>query len=85
MSTAVPLCEEHGLEVPAHLDEASGEYVIDCPFPCEFDEDEKRWLLDEGEITWDQVLERWKRRGPANEEFVEQVQRGYRQMTEMLA
>jgi len=83
LSTAVPLCEEHGLNVPAHKEGDS--YVLDYPFPCEFDEESKRWLMDEGEISWDQVLERWKRRGPANEELVAQVQRGYRQMTEMLA
>jgi len=84
MSTAVPLCRKHGLEVPAHYDSASEQWVIDCPFPVEFDEDEKRWLLDEGEIGWDQVLARWKRRGPANEELVDQVQRGYRQMVKIL-
>ncbi len=83
LSTAVPLCEEHGLTVPAHKE--GDAYVLDYPFPCEFDEESKRWLLDEGEISWEKVLERWKRRGPANEELVEQVQRGYRQMTEMLA
>ena len=38
--------------------------------------DEKRWLTEEGEITWDEVLERWRRRGPANEELVEMIQRG---------
>jgi ring-1,2-phenylacetyl-CoA epoxidase subunit PaaA len=42
----------------------------------QFDEGEKRWLLEEGEITWDDVLERWRRRGPANEELVEIIQRG---------
>ena len=84
MSTAVPLCEKHGLEVPAHYDSERDEYVIDCPFPVEFDEEEKRWLLDEGEIPWEQVMQRWKRRGPANEELVEQVQRGYKQMTAVL-
>jgi len=82
LSTAVPLCEQHGLEVPAHLE--GDAYVLDYPFPCEFDEEFKRWLIDEGEISWEQVLERWKRRGPANEELVEQVQRGYRQMTRYL-
>jgi ring-1,2-phenylacetyl-CoA epoxidase subunit PaaA len=82
LSTAVPLCEQHGLDVPAHK-EGDG-YVLDYPFPCEFDEEEKRWLMDEGEVSWEQVLERWKRRGPANEELVEQVQRGYRQMTSWL-
>jgi ring-1,2-phenylacetyl-CoA epoxidase subunit PaaA len=84
MSTAVPLCEKHGLDVPAHFDSERDEYVIDCPFPVEFDEEEKRWLLDEGEISWEQVLERWRRRGPANEELVEQLQRGYKQMTRIL-
>ena len=82
LRTAVPLCERHGLKIAAH--KAGDDYVLDYPFPCEFDEQEKRWLMDEGEISWDQVLKRWKRRGPANEELVEQVQRGYRQMTRYL-
>jgi ring-1,2-phenylacetyl-CoA epoxidase subunit PaaA len=85
LSTAVPLCEKHGLDVPAHHDEATGQWLLDYPFPCEFDEESKRWLIDEGEISWDEVLERWQRRGPANEELVEQIQRGYRQMTKVMA
>jgi ring-1,2-phenylacetyl-CoA epoxidase subunit PaaA len=84
MASAVPLCEKHGLKVPAHHDQASDQYVIDCEFPLEFDEEEKRWMTDEGRIEWEQVLKRWKRRGPANEEFVESIQRGYRQMTKYL-
>jgi ring-1,2-phenylacetyl-CoA epoxidase subunit PaaA len=82
LSTAVPLCEQHGLKVPAH--KKGDRYVLDYPFPCEFDEEEKRWLMDEGEISWEQVMQRWKRRGPANEWLVEKVQRGYRQMTSWL-
>ena len=31
-------------------------------------------------ITWDEVLARWRRRGPANEEFVGLIQRGRRQL-----
>jgi ring-1,2-phenylacetyl-CoA epoxidase subunit PaaA len=85
MSTAVPFCESIGIEVPAHLDERSGKYEIDMPFPVEFDEGEKRWLLEDGAITWDQVLTRWKRRGPSNEEFVEQLQAGYRDLQAGLA
>lgn len=77
MSTAVPFCESIGIAVPAHHDAAQERYVIDCPFPAEFDEDEKRWLLEEGPISWDQVLARWRRRGPAREELVGQVQHGY--------
>jgi ring-1,2-phenylacetyl-CoA epoxidase subunit PaaA len=76
MSTAVPFCESIGIDVPAHLDERTGHYVIDTPFPQQFDEEEKRWLTEEGEISWALVLERWRRRGPANEELVEMIQRG---------
>ena len=85
MSTAVPFCKSIGIEVPAHLDEKSGKYEIDMPFPVEFDEGEKRWLLEEGASTWDQVLARWKRRGPSNEEFVAQLQAGYRDLQAGLA
>jgi ring-1,2-phenylacetyl-CoA epoxidase subunit PaaA len=74
MSTAVPFCESIGIDVPAHYDSEQETYVIDCPFPQQFDEDEKRWLGEE--ITWDDVLVRWRRRGPANEELVEMIQRG---------
>ena len=77
MSTAVPFCESIGIEVPAHLDEGTGLYEIDTPFPQQFDEREKRWLTEEGEISWDAVLERWRARGPANEELVDMIQRGH--------
>jgi len=65
--------EEVGLEVPAHFD---GErYVIDTPFPRAFDEEKKEW----GEaITWDEVLVRWKARGPMNKAYVNTLQRGHR-------
>jgi ring-1,2-phenylacetyl-CoA epoxidase subunit PaaA len=80
MSATVPLCERLGFSVPAHLDQASGQYVIDCPFPMRFDEDAKRWDLERGAISWDDVLARWRRRGPCNEEFVGMLQRGHRQL-----
>lgn len=76
MSTAVPFCESIGIDVPAHLDRETARYVIHAPFPQQFDEQEKRWLTEEGEIPWATVLERWQRRGPANEELVETIQRG---------
>jgi ring-1,2-phenylacetyl-CoA epoxidase subunit PaaA len=85
MSTAVPFCESVGIDVPAHYAAAEERYVIDCPFPAQFDEGEKRWLLEEGEITWDEVQERWRRRGPANEELVEMIQRGRLQRTALAA
>lgn len=75
MSSTVPLCEGLGLEVPAHWDEARKEYLLDYPFPCEYDSAAKRWDFAGGEISWDQVFERWKARGPMNEVYVESIQR----------
>ncbi len=85
MSTAVPLATELGLRVPAHLDESLGEYVIDCPFPAQFDEKNKRWLLEDGPIGWDQVVVRWKRRGPMNDQYIETIQRGKRGLERLIA
>jgi len=84
MSTAVPLCNELQLKVPAHFDETQKKYVIDCAFPAHFDARVKRWLLEDGPCTWDDVMKRWKARGPKNEEFVGMVQRGKREMLRLL-
>lgn len=84
MSTAVPLCEELGIKVPAYHDAERGEYVIDCPFPARFDSARKRWALEEGAITWDDVLVRWRQRGPSNEEFVRELQRGAKQLSQRI-
>lgn len=83
MSTAVPLCEELGLRVPVHYDAGQGQYVLDFPFPCAFDAADKRWRFDAGPVTWDDVLKRWKARGPKNAEFVGELQRGYREIAAM--
>jgi ring-1,2-phenylacetyl-CoA epoxidase subunit PaaA len=85
MSTAVPLCQEVGLTVPAHFDQEQNKYVIDCPFPAQFDAENKRWLLDDGAITWQQVLERWKARGPMNHQYVDTIQRGKRGLERLIA
>ena len=78
MGEVVPFMEEIGISVPAHFDDGQGRYVIDCPFPAQFDEEARRWLLDDGAIGWDQVQERWRARGPMNEDYVRTLQRGYR-------
>jgi ring-1,2-phenylacetyl-CoA epoxidase subunit PaaA len=78
MAAVVPFMEEVGIDVPAHHDPQGERYVIDCPFPARFDSAAKRWLLDEGPITWDEVVERWKGRGPMNVDYVTRLQRGYR-------
>ncbi len=87
MKSTVPLCESIGVKVPAHWDEGRQEFVLEYPFPCEYDEDEKRWLFDEGEISWTQVFERWKGRGPKNKDYVETIQEGkaFRNLLEVAA
>jgi len=75
MQSTVPLSESLGLKVPAHYDEEKGEYVLDYPFPCEYDAEAKHWDFTGGEISWDQVFERWKGRGPMNEIYVDSVRR----------
>ena len=85
MSSTVPLCEELGLEVPAHFDRQTGEYVLDYPFPCEYDAEDKRWVFEDGETTWDSVFKRWKSRGPMNEIYVESIQRSRRDVGVWLA
>ncbi len=84
MRKLAPLCQELGFRVPAHHDEASQRWVVDCAFPSAFDERRKRWLLEEGAITWDDVMVRWKKRGPSNAEFVAHVQRGNRGLAKLL-
>ena len=78
MGEVVPYMQDMGIEVPAHWDEETERWVIDCPFPARFDAERKQWLLDEGPISWDEVLVRWKERGPMNRDYVERLQRGYR-------
>mgnify|MGYP000518934376 CR=1 FL=1 len=84
LSATVPLCESIGIRVPAHYDAARGEYVLDYPFPCEYDPEAKRWLFEEGEISWDRVFQRWKERGPMNEVYVESVRRSHGELERLL-
>jgi ring-1,2-phenylacetyl-CoA epoxidase subunit PaaA len=79
------LVQSHGLEVPAHYDEHQGKYVIDCPFPAQFDSENKRWLLEDGPIGWDDVLKRWKKRGPMNDQYIETIQRGKKGLERLIA
>ena len=84
MSATVPLCEGLGLKVPAHFDDASQSYVLDYPFPCQYDAAATHWLFDEGQITWEQVFTRWKARGPMNERYVESVRRSHGSLRKLL-
>ena len=84
MSATVPLCESLNLKVPAHFDAEKKEYVLEYPFPCEYSPAEKRWLFEAGEITWEQVFQRWRKRGPMNEFYVESVRRSHFKVQQML-
>ncbi|NNU83493.1 phenylacetate-CoA oxygenase subunit PaaI [Geobacillus sp. BMUD] len=82
LSTAVPFCESIGVKVPAHYDEEQQKYVLDVPFPCKFDPVNKQWLFDQPD-TWDNVVKRFKQRGPKNKEFVERIQRGAKELEQL--
>ena len=84
MASTVPLCESIGLEVPAHYDEDAEVYRLDYPFPCRYDPAEKRWLFEDGAITWHDVFDRWKSRGPMNEIYVESLRRSRGQVSRWL-
>jgi ring-1,2-phenylacetyl-CoA epoxidase subunit PaaA len=60
---------------PAHRDEATGRWELDFPFPCAFDPVTRRYDVSRP-VTWDEVLARWKGRGPDYREFVGLLQRG---------
>jgi ring-1,2-phenylacetyl-CoA epoxidase subunit PaaA len=75
MGEVVPFMDEVGIDVPAHWDEAGERWVIDRPFPRAFDAEAKSWGE---EITWDEVMVRWKGRGPMNRDYVGRLQKGYR-------
>src|SRR5687768_8548443 len=80
MKSTVPLCESIGIKVPAHVDAGQQKYVLDFALPCHHDEDDKRMMFEECEISWSQVSDRWKRRRPPNRGFIEAIQerRAYR-------
>lgn len=84
MKSTVPLCESLDLDCPAHWDEDEQEFVLDYPFPCEYDAEDKVWDFEAGQISWDQVFTRWKARGPMNVRYVESVRRSRMQVERWL-
>lgn len=82
LETAVPFCEDIGVEVPAHYDEEQEKYVLDVPFPCKFDVENRKWLHDQPD-TWENVIQRFKKRGPHNVEFVDRIQKGAKELEQM--
>jgi ring-1,2-phenylacetyl-CoA epoxidase subunit PaaA len=71
LSLVVPYCEENGVKVPAHKE--GDAYVLDYPFPSTFDAEAKRWDFSDP-CSWDDVMVRWRARGPRNAEMVAMFQ-----------
>ena len=71
MGEVVPFMEEVGLDVPAHFDEERSARSSTARSRSAFDAEKKQWGGDE--ISWDEVMVRWKGRGPMNETYVAQA------------
>ncbi len=82
--------EQHGCEHAAaaviawRRHEETGEAELEFELPCQYDPDAKHWLFNEP-IGWGEVFERWKGRGPMNEEYVESVRRSRYDVERLLA
>ena len=67
--------ESIGVAVPAHQVDSHNE--LEYPFPCTFDAGSKRWNFKDA-CTWDDVLARWRARGPRNAEMVALFQESFK-------
>lgn len=74
MDAVVPFCESIGMKVPAHRNADDTAWELEYHLPIQFDAKAKQWLWDE-HITWQEVVKRWKNRGPRNEAMIEDIQR----------
>jgi len=84
LKAVVPLCEELGYVIPARYDAELDQVELEYELPCQYDPEAKRWLFDET-LTWEQVFDRWKARGPMNELYVESVRRSRFDVERLLA
>ena len=74
MSEVVPFCESLGLDVPAHRNADDTAWELEYELPIAFDQYEKHWFFDQV-ISWDDVVKRWKARGPRNQAMIAEIQR----------
>jgi len=84
LKAVVPLCEELGYDIPAHYDADLDQVELEYELPCQYDPGTKRWLFEET-LTWEQVFERWKARGPMNGQYVDSVRRSRYDVEKLLA
>ena len=77
MGEVVPFMDEVGLARARALRRGRQRWVDRLPVPRRRSTPSaKRWLRDDGTITWDEVMTRWKGRGPMNETYVERCSAG---------
>ena len=74
LATVVPFMDSIGIRVPAHKE--NSHYVLDYPFPSTFDAEAKHWDFNDP-CSWDDVLKRWRARGPRNVEMVALFQESF--------
>ncbi|WP_193363653.1 Phenylacetic acid catabolic protein, partial [Halogeometricum pallidum] len=55
MDSAVPVCNQMDIDVPAHYDEEADEYVVEYEMPAHFEPETKTWHFEEN-TTWDDVI-----------------------------
>lgn len=75
MKSAMGFLDSIQIQVPVHWDSAQDAYVYDFPYPCEWDDQERRWRFDRP-MEWPDVLARFKQHGPYRREYVDTLRRG---------
>ena len=81
MGDVVPFMDEVGLDVPAHCDEDAERWVDRLPVPARVRRGDASAGVDDGRSRWDEVMVRWKGRGPMNRDYVAQAPEGLPRMT----
>jgi ring-1,2-phenylacetyl-CoA epoxidase subunit PaaA len=74
MDAVIPFCQSIGLKIPAHRNAEDTAWELEYELPLQFDAVAKQWLWGE-QISWEDVVKRWKSRGPRNEAMIEDIQR----------
>ncbi|PSR21656.1 MAG: phenylacetic acid catabolic [Sulfobacillus acidophilus] len=75
MKSTVRFLDSIQIRTPVHWDPEQDAYLYDFPYPCQWDEAERRWRFDQP-IEWSQVLSRFKRHGPYRREYVQTLRQG---------
>jgi ring-1,2-phenylacetyl-CoA epoxidase subunit PaaA len=61
LSEVVPICEDIGIDIPAHFDRATNAYVLDYQNPIMLDEDTRTWSYMT--VSWDEKFAQWRKGG----------------------